>query len=141
MLSIKDFFENINFTFGTENSDIKPSNIIISENKNLTDKIKNNIFIYDSPEYANTSFYIISTPLSNKELFEIRRYIWNENKYELYFTTDTQNTKLFYAKSSPREKEIKISTFKLTEEENEELEKIKKWKFESGAFWMDYSNF
>ncbi len=141
MLSIKIFFENINFTFGTENSDIKPSNIIISENQNLTDKIKNKIFIYSSPKNANTSFYIIATPLPDKDLFEIRRFIWNENKYELYFITETQNLKLCYAKSNPRDNEFIIDTFKLSKTEKEEIEKIKKWKFDSGAFWMDYSFF
>ncbi len=135
MNNIRKFFDSIDFSF---DSDIKHKNISIPENSKLLQNIKNNIFVYDSPKNANTSFFLISEPITNEELFEIKRYFWNENKYELYFRTDAKNIKLCYAKNSPREKEIELDTFKLTELEEAEIEKIKKWKFESGAFWMDY---
>jgi len=50
-------------------------------------------------------------------------------------------TTLYYAKTNPREPEIKIKSFKGDKKDAEELETIKKWKFNSGAFWMSYAKF
>jgi len=137
---MKNFFEKIDFTFGDEASDIKPSKIIISENLELTEKLANYVYLFDSPSQTNSSFYVITIPLADQDLFELRRFIWNENKYDLYFLAETPTiTKLCYAKTNPREPEIKIESFNLTEDSNE-LEKIKKWKFDSGAFWLSYKN-
>jgi len=36
---MKEFFKNIKFTYGTKDSEIKPSKIIISENEKLTKKL------------------------------------------------------------------------------------------------------
>ncbi|MCP4348068.1 MAG: N-6 DNA methylase [Desulfobacterales bacterium] len=142
---MKNFFKNIDFTFGTKNSDIKPSRIVISEDNDLTQKLKGNVYVFDSPGHTNTSFYVITIPLSEKNLFELRRYIWNEDKYDLYFLAENPKkdilTTLYYAKTNPRETEIKIKSFKGNEKDAEELETIKKWKFNSGAFWMSYAHF
>lgn len=140
---MKEFFENINFTFGTNISDIKPSRIIVSEDSLLSEKIENNIFTFDAPEHSKSSFYVIAVELTTEELFKVRRYIWNENKYDLFFIVENLNnekeTTLYYAKTNPRENEIKIASFKGRDEA--EIENIKKWNFESGAFWLSYSNF
>lgn len=142
---MKEFFKNIEFTYGTKDSEIKPSKIIISENENLTQKLNDNVYAFDSPAQTNCSFYVITVPLSEKDLFELRRYIWNETKYDLYFLAEKPEsnfiTTLYYAKTNPREPEIKIKSFKGNEKDAEELETIKKWKFNSGAFWMSYANF
>jgi len=140
---IVDFFEKIDFAFG---KDIKPRKIIISENDELTEKLKNKVFVYDNPdEQTHTSFYVITTELSDKELFEIRRYIWNEDRYNLYFLfiniKNTLTSTLCYAKSNPRKEKEIIASFKGNEEDNEELEKIKKWNFDSGKFWLNYADF
>jgi type I restriction-modification system DNA methylase subunit len=137
---MKNFFEKIDFTFGDKASDIKPSKIIISENPELTEKLANNVYLFDSPSQTNSSFYVITIALIEQDLFELRRFIWNENKYDLYFLAETQTiTKLCYAKTNPREPEIKIKSFNLTEDSNE-LEEIRKWRFNSGAFWLSYKN-
>jgi len=142
---MKDFFKYLDFTFGTKNSDIKPSKIVISEDDILSQKLISNVYVFDSPEQTNSSFYVITIPLSDEELFELRRYIWNENKYDLYFLAEKLETNfitsLYYAKTNPRESELKIASFSGNEKDNKELEKIRKWNFDSGAFWLAYSNF
>ncbi len=145
MFNIKEFFQKRDFTFGNNNSDIKPTKISLSENISLTKKLNNKVFVYDCPKDAYTSFYLINTPLSDEELFQVKRYIWNENKYDLYFTLK-ENKKsfiatLFYAKTNPREKEIKIASFKGDEQDSKQIEKINKWQFKSGLFWLNYSKF
>lgn len=143
VLNMRDFFENINFSFGTKASDIKPAHIVVSEDDVLSEKLKNNIFTFDAPEHSKSSFYVITTELTNEERFKLRRYIWNENKYDLFFIPENPNneliTTLYYAKTNPRESEIKIASF--TGKDEVEVENIKKWNFESGAFWLSYSNF
>lgn len=148
---IVDFFEKIDFTFG---EDIKSCKMRISENDELTEKLSDKVFVYDSPgEQIPTSFYVIATDLSPEHLFEVRRYIWNEDKYDLYFLfqntkkTLFQNAKktlsstLCYAKSNPRKPKVTIASFRGNEADNEELEKIKKWNFDSGKFWLNYAEF
>ncbi len=137
------FFENNNFTFGSHSSDIKPCEIIISENNDLTQKLKNKVFIFNSPEQTNSSFYVITIPLSGENLFEVRRYIWNESKFDLYFIAEKSGTNLitslYIAKTNPRDEQVKIASF--TGNEEEELKKINKWSFNSGAFWLKYNDF
>ncbi|MCK4406981.1 MAG: hypothetical protein KAV44_04845 [Bacteroidales bacterium] len=147
MCVIKDFFENRGFSFGLDKSDIKSKTINISENIEVSGKLADNIFVYDSPKQTNTSFYIISVPLTDKELFEVRRYIWNENKYDLYFTFDKKDNTfqitLFYARTNPKNKKdtIRIESFNGDEKDIEKLKKISKWQFEAGLFWLSYSDF
>lgn len=141
---MKDFFEKIDFSFGTDDAEIKPNKVFISNNLSLSQKLEGNVFVYDSPQYAKSSFYVITIPLSEKELFELRRYIWNENKYDLYFLVEKPEsnlvTTLFYAKTAPNEVNIKIASFNGSKEDKEELDKIKKHNFQTGAFWLHYSN-
>ncbi|MBW1616837.1 MAG: N-6 DNA methylase, partial [Deltaproteobacteria bacterium] len=143
MFNIKEFFKKRDFTFGKKDSDIKPKKIILSENESLSKKLEDKVFVYDSPQHAYTSFYLINTPLLQEELFQIKRYIWNENKYDLYFTLEKRKKSfiatLFYAKTNPKEKEIKIASFKGDEQDTKQIEKIDKGQFKSGLFWLNYS--
>ena len=136
---MKDFFENIGFTFGSKISEIKPSEIIISENQILTNKLKKSVLHSKVPSHTNTSFYVVTISLTENELFEVKRYIWNENKFDLYFIVENSITTLYYAKSNPHENNNKIASF--NGNDSEELEKIKKWSFNSGTFWLNYSDF
>jgi len=144
---MKTFFKKIGFSFGADNSDIKPHRIRISENNHLTKKLENKVFVYNSPDLTNCSFYVITIPLKDEDLFQVRRYIWNESKYDLYFLKENNENKnnlstaLYYAKTKPQDEQSKIASFKGNDEDNRELEKIKKWKFDSGAFWLEYTNF
>lgn len=147
MKQIETFFQNRGFSFGSDNSDIKPKEFIISENSRLTKKLKGKVYIYESPQQAKTSFYLISTELTEEELFEVRKHIWNEDKIDLYFTIQKTEksfvTSLLYAKTNPREnvEKFKIASFKGDETDLKKLEKINKWQFDSGEFWLSYANF
>jgi len=46
---MKDFFKYLDFTFGTKNSDIKPSKIVISEDDILSQKLISNFYVFDNP--------------------------------------------------------------------------------------------
>jgi hypothetical protein len=139
------FFKNIEFTFGSVDSDIKPCEITISENSDLSQQLKGHFYFYDSPQQTNTSFYVITVPLDEKDLFEVRRFIWNQNKYDLFFLSEKPETDLvftlYYAKTSPKDPDTKIASFSGEEKDRAELAKINKWNFESGAFWLEYSDF
>ena len=144
---INDFFKGRNFSIGSDQSDIKPKTLIISGNPGLTNKLKGNVYAYESPDQTNTSFYLISIELTEEELFEIRKHIWNEDKFDLYFTIERTEesfiTTLFYAKTNPKDDKdkFKIASFRGDETDLEKLEKINKWQFDSGKFWLSYSNF
>jgi type I restriction-modification system DNA methylase subunit len=139
------FFEKIEFTFGSADSDIKPYEISISENPDLTQQLKGHFYFYDSPQQTNTSFYVITVPLDGKDLFEVRRFIWNQNKYDLFFLSEKPETDLlftlYYAKTSPKDTDTKIASFSGDDKDRAELAKINKWNFESGAFWLEYFDF
>ncbi|WP_310377996.1 N-6 DNA methylase [Flavobacterium sp.] len=138
---VKVFFENRNFDF---NSDFELKQIYIYDNDDLTNKLKGNTFFYKSPENTKTSFYAISIEISNDELYEVRKYLWNEDKSDLFFTFDKkENANIYYAKSDPKSKveNYKIISFKGSEKDKEELERVNKWEFESGKFWLTYSDF
>jgi len=141
MFQIKAFFEKLGFSF---DKDFYQKKLRISENAGLTKKLENNIFVYDNKniEQTQSSYYIIAANLTEQELLDTRRYIWNEDKYSLFFYPETSSSvSLFYAKTSPDKKALKFDTFKGLDEDNEKLKKIRKWKFQSGAFWLSYANF
>lgn len=144
---IENFFKSRGFSIGSDGSDIKPKALNFSENQKLTRKLKGYVYVYESPEHTNTSFYLISTELTGEELFEVRKHIWNEDKFDLYFTTENTGssfaTTLFYAKTNPKDRidEFKIERFEGDETDSKKLEKIRKWQFDSGKFWFSYSGF
>ncbi len=141
MPQLQAFFENIDFSF---ENDFSQKNVVISENAELTKKLENNIFIYNNKnnEQTKSSFYIICIILSVQELFELKRFIWNEDKYDLFFYPENLSTiSLFYAKINPYLKNEKIESFKGSDEDSDKLKKIRKWKFETGAFWTSYAVF
>ncbi len=140
---MNNFFDNTDFTFGSYTSDIKPCKIVISENNDLTQKLKDKVFVFNSHEQTNSSFYVITIPLSDENLFEVRRHIWNESKFDLYFIAEKPETKLiaslYYAKTNPREEQVKIASFSGNDKKT--LKNINRWSFNSGAFWLKYNNF
>jgi len=142
MSNFRAFFENLNFSFG-QDKDIVQKEIVFSDNEVLTKKIKNKIYFYKSPKNLNTSFYFFDIiDLNDDELFELRRYLWNEDKSEFYFYPDGKNSiSLYYAKINPKKdkNESKIDSFK--GQDDVEIEKIKKWNFETGTFWLSYKEF
>jgi hypothetical protein len=137
-----DFFSDLGFNF---KYDLKQKTIEIEKDSILTDRLKNSVFFYKSPNNTNTSFYLIVTALKNAEIEEIRKHIWNKNDADLIFYYPSENTELvmFYAKYSPKisNEESKLDTFSTSEKDLDKIEKIKLWKFDSGVFWLNYSKF
>lgn len=140
MSIIKTFFENLDFSF---EQDFVQGDIRIFNNEALTEKIKNKIYFYNAPENVNTSFYIFDLfDLNDGDLFELKRYIWNEDKCEFYFYPDSVNTiSLYYAKSNPKKEQSRSIIGRFNGQDEEEIDKIKKWNFETGAFWLSYKDF
>ena len=138
---IKTFFENLDFSF--EQDFVQKDDIEFLNNKVLTEKIKNNIYFYKAPENVNTSFYIFDLiDLNENELYELRKYIWNEDKCEFYFYLDSKKTiSLYYAKFNPQKKHSKSKIGSFKGQDDKEIEKIKKWNFETGTFWLNYKEF
>ena len=143
MQSIKDFFIKLGYSFGDNDSDIKPCSLRLFENYDLSQKLSGKVYLYDCNNSSKTSFYLFTIHFEENELYEVRRFIWNQNKYDLYFTTSKTKQNefeyaLFYAQSDPITPFKPIDRFKGNKEDIAKLEKIKKWKFESGAFWYEY---
>lgn len=141
MSSVKFFFESLDFSF--EQDFVQKDDIEFSNNEVLTKKIKNNIYLYKAPDNVNTSFYIFDLfELNENELFELKRYIWNEDKCEFYFYPDSKKSiSLYYAKSDPKKDPSKSLIGSFEGQNDDEIEKIKKWNFETGAFWLSYKEF
>lgn len=136
-----DFFSNLGFDF---NEDLEPKSLVIEKNSQLTQKLNNSVFFYKYKKNNNnnTSFYLITTTLSSEELEEVRKFIWNKNDADLIFYYPNENARIdmFYAKYSPKitNESSRVDYFNKDEAK---IEKIKRWNFDSGAFWLNYSSF
>lgn len=141
-MNYKDFFSNLGFNF---KSDLESRIMEFEKKENLSEKLKNSVLFYKSPNNTNTSFYLITTELNSTEIEDIRKYIWNKNDADLIFYYPGKDAKLvmFYAKYSPKisNEESKLDTFSTSEKDLDKIEQIKLWKFDSGVFWLNYSKF
>lgn len=138
MRLMQTFFTNLGFAF---DKDIVSEILCLPDNKELNIKLSQNIFAYKN-ESINSSFFLILIPLSDSELFEVKRYFWNKDKYDLFFYFKESNKiSLNYAKSDPRKESAELDEFKLNGEDEHKLRKIEKWQFDSGAFWTNYTDF
>lgn len=140
---VTDFFDELGFIL---DKDLKPEKIFIENAPELNNKINHSTFYYDSPNQTNTSFYFINEALNKDELKEIKKYVWNENKADLLFYLKNDSlTKLVlqYAKVSPKtaDSDSILDTFKISGEEQDKIDKIQRWKFDSGLFWTNYQEF
>ncbi len=138
-----DFFINLDFDF---NQNIKSKKIYIDNNLALNKKLEGNFLFYKNPNQTNTSFYFISQTLDIGELRQVRKYIWNENKADLLFylkNDDPTQLVLQYAKVSPNisDDECELDRFNITIGDQNKLDKIQRWKFDSGLFWTNYQDF
>jgi type I restriction-modification system DNA methylase subunit len=154
---IKNFFREIGFDF---EKDLKPRSAVsfpisdqnLYDNLALTEKLKNNLFVFDSQNQdLHTNFYLLTIHLEPNELTALRLFIWNENKYDLYFTcqeidnkteNETDLSVLLYLSSiNPKEtdldKKAQIASFK--GRDSNLIEKISKTHFTTGALWLFYA--
>jgi len=138
-MNYSDFFLNLGFDLEKELELRLP---YFENNLNLTNKLDNSIFFYKSPNNTNTSFYLITTFLKEPDIEEVRRYIWNKNDSDLifYYPNESAEIIIFYAKYSPkiRNEESIIDRFSTSEKDLDKIEKIKRWRFDSGTFWLNY---
>jgi len=95
------FFSNLGFDF---NVDLKPKAIDIEKEATLSQKLKNSIFFYKSPNNTNTSFYLITSSLEPTELEQFRKYVWNKNDADIifYYPNEADEVRMLYAKYSPK---------------------------------------
>ena len=146
---VKSFFEERGFDF---EQSLKSTKISIEKNVILTNRLIDNIFIYSSSPQTRTSFYIITTELNPEELNDFRTFVWNEDRVDLFFVLDKSNKSelfpslkfiLFYAKSSPKSSllQSRVDYFSNNEKDLKKLDRISKWQFDSGAFWLNYNEF
>ncbi|WP_413512473.1 N-6 DNA methylase [Myroides odoratus] len=137
-----DFFSNLGFDF---NVDLKPKAIAVEIETTLSQKLKNSVFFYKSPNNTNTSFYLITCSLEDSELKQFRKYVWNKNDANIifYYSIETDEVKMLYAKYSPKasNKDSVLEVFSATSKDLDTIEKIKHWQFDSGAFWLNYKKF
>lgn len=137
-----DFFSDLGFDF---KNDLRPNSIKIEKNFALSEKLKDSVFHYKNPNNTNTSFYLITITLSELEIEELRKFIWNRSDADLLFIFDNINDKfnLFYAKYSPKvsNKESFWESFSASQADLEKIVKIKHWQFDSGVFWSNYYTF
>src|SRR6478609_2964949 len=96
-----DFFSKLDFDF---NVDLEIKYIDIEKEATLSQKLKNSVFFYKSPNNTNTSFYLITSSLETKELEELRKYVWNKNDADIifYYPSDADQVSMLYAKYSPK---------------------------------------
>jgi len=138
---LADFFVELGFDF---KKSLKSETFYFEKEPNLTAKLKNSVFFYSSPPQTNTSFYLIAAPLNENEKRIIRKYIWNKNNADLIFLFSSENSEITmsYAKYSPVIKydDCILERFAASDADLEKIEKIKRWRFDSGAFWLNYYN-
>jgi hypothetical protein len=137
-----DLFSGLGFDF---NVDLEPKAIDIEKDAVLTQKLKNSVFFYKSPTNTNTSFYLITSTLEQLELDELRKYIWNKNDGDVifYHPNKAETVEMLYGKFSPKvayNKSI-LRIFSTNQKDLDKLDEIKKWQFDSGAFWLNYQKF
>ena len=139
MMNSKKFFEHINFDF---NEELKPIEITFDRNSSISQKVAGKIFRY-TPTNVKTQcvFTLVDVAdLNGDEVFEIRKYIWNENKSDLLFVRNQEKLDLLYSFSDPLKPPVKIDSFTGNEEDNVLLEKIAKFNFDTGLFWEAYQH-
>lgn len=136
------FFSDLGFDF---NIDLKPKTIDIGEETTLSQKLKNSVFFYKSPNNTNTSFYLVTSLLEASELELFRKYVWNKNDADIIFYCPNQfdEVRMLYAKYSPKisNDDSILDTFSTTQKDLDTIEKIKHWQFDSGVFWLNYHSF
>jgi len=139
MEQTKHFFNQLNFDFDKE---LKPIHIFFDNDTELNLKTHNNIFRYiPLNEKTQCTFTVVDIQnLNTDELFEVRKYIWNENKSDLLFLKNKTQFDLCYAFTDPLKQIVLIDSFTGEESDLTLLEKIGKDNFDTGLFWEVYKD-
>ncbi|GHT40069.1 type I endonuclease-methyltransferase fusion protein [Bacteroidia bacterium] len=139
MLDSKVFFERMNFDF---NDELKPMSIAFDNDPALSKKTNGRIFRYTPLNEKTQCVFTLfdAQNFNSDELFEIRKYIWNENKSDLLFIRCQDKLDLLYSFSDPLKSPVLIDSFTGNEDDNLLLEKIAKANFDTGLFWEAYKS-
>jgi type I restriction-modification system DNA methylase subunit len=120
---------------------VKDSLSLFSEGKNFSDFIKD-IFYYGKSERVKTRFYwIVTKNLSDENLKDFHKCIWNENKADLLFIENGGKIDIKYVNTLPNRDLITIDTINIpaNNDDTEFLNKISKEQITTGAFWIAYN--
>lgn len=133
-----NYLTKLGFDFNIE---LEKRAILVKDEEELNKKLKGKLFFYQAKNQAGISFYLIDNELNEKELYHLRKYLWNKNDADLLLYYENSNLDIIYIKASPdlpKEKYL-IKTF--VGKDIEKIKEIQKWQFESGAFWLNYQSF
>jgi type I restriction-modification system DNA methylase subunit len=132
------FFSQLGFDV---HKDLEKENFLFKD-REIESKLKGKVYYYQAPDYANTSFYFFDYPnFTAEEVKKIHLRIWNENRADMYFLPKQDGyIDVFYSWTNPliQSSDLLITRLPLKVEDNDLLQKIKKWRFDSGAFWLEY---
>lgn len=137
-MNIKKLFTT-SLGFSSQN-DLIESHLSFKDNQDLTERLKNKIYLYENSNQANTTFYLFDKNLNPEEIKTIHKHIWIENKADLFIFPRNDQIEIGYTKTSPEYKPIIIDKIPTNEDDNKLLEKISKTHFDSGIFWLTYKN-
>jgi len=134
------FFSQLGFVV---HQDLEQENLLFKD-KEIDSKLTGKVYYYQAPDYANTSFYFFdSQDLTAEEVKKIHLRIWNENRADMYFLPRREGfIDVFYSWTNPLKQrdDLLITRLPLHVDDENLLHKIKKWRFDSGAFWLEYGD-
>lgn len=137
-----NFFLKLGFNPKT---DFNSKTIVFGIGSPLSKKLENSVLFYKNPNNTNTSFYLITASLNEDEINEVRKYIWNKNDADIifYYPSEAGKVEMLYAKYPPTTLSIDsvLEVFSTTQEDEEKLDQIRHWRFDSGAFWFNYHKY
>jgi hypothetical protein len=135
------FFSQLGFDV---HKDLEQENFLFKD-REIESKLTGKVYYYQAPDYANTSFYFFDSPdLTAEEVKKIHLRIWNENRADMYFLPRKGGSiDVFYSWTNPlkQSSDLLITQLPLYVEDKNLLQKIKKWRFDSGAFWLEYGDY
>lgn len=134
MVGVYTFFNQLNFNFS---EDFIPITLSFDNLPTLNEKLSGNSFRYiPENEKTQTTFTLIAVVVSEDEEYEIKNYLWNENKSDLYFINEGKSLRLNYTFTDPRQI-TPIDSFR-EYDLNYAQEKISKHNIDTGIFWEVY---
>lgn len=136
-MTLKEHF----FRIGFSESDFKTKRFEF-EDAELMSKLENNLYFYEKDRNTNTSFYCFNAEkISDVEIKEIRKKIWNQNKADLIIYLQNSSLHIIYVSSNPNLNPIVVNDtdIPLNIEDKQLLDKISKKHIDTGALWLQYS--
>lgn len=126
----KTLFDSLGFT----EKDFVNKKYFFPANHSL--KNKTDVYLYESKNNSEFSFYIFSSDtLSTEEIKSIHNRVWNEYKIKLFFTITKEKFSAYPALTKPKDF---FSLFETKNDINNIIERIDKKKIDSGYLWLEF---